>query len=226
MTQVVASLLSEGIVVATDSRAVQYGPYGPEGTLTIRKLFPLGRKEDAFVLTAGSGMGLPLCIRLQRYLMQCGARGFEEILDLAEPFLERHYAEMLKQSPLPSGQERLLRLYFLLGGRTACPEGGRIFRMTLLASEGGRLPFEKHPVLHCLTIPRSLGTEMRLHRMGSEGASLMEILHAARDFLEHRAHEDEDVGPPFFWGVLTRKGLRLGSWGPTNPETTPTEQGE
>jgi hypothetical protein len=84
--------------------------------------------------------------------------------------------------------------------------------MILLASEGGQLPFEEHEVHHCLTIPRILGLETQLHRMCVQETPLEEILAFAREALIRRAREEEGVGPPFHWGLLSSGGLRMGQW--------------
>jgi hypothetical protein len=209
MTQVLAALHRGGIAVATDSRAIRCDAKGTARILTVNKLFPLG--THAFVLSAGAGIGLPLSRGLQAFIQGPKAYLAEEILTLARPFLTHHYREFLSLGGGRPREDPLGRLFFLLGAKQ-CAHIGCPFRMILLASEGGLLPFEEHEVRHCLTIPRSLGAESRLHRMCLSLTALGEILKFAEDFLMRRAREDEGVGPPFRWALLTGEGLRTGQW--------------
>lgn len=217
MTQVLAALHRGGIAVATDSRATRFDQEGPDRILTVQKIYPLG--THAFVLSAGMGIGLPLSRSLQTFIQRRKIQQAEQILGFAGRFLTQHH-----QGILPSGGDRapedaLERLFFLIGG-TPCRGPVNPYRMILLASEKGHQPLEEHEVHHCLTIPRSLGIEIRLHRMCLNESPLEEILTLAKDFLLSRAREDDSVGPPFHWALLTAEGLRMGQWTeeiPTGP---------
>jgi hypothetical protein len=209
MTQVIAAVHSGGIALATDSRAIRYDVEGPGRILTVRKLFSLG--THAFVLSAGSGIGLPLSRRLEAFVRHRGISWADRVLRLAGPFLTQHYREVLSSAGDSIHEDPLGRLFFLVGG-APCGGFNNPYKMILLASEGGRLPFEEHEVRHCLTIPRSLGLEIKLHRLCLNQTPLEGIVALAKDFLHRRAQEDEGVGPPFHWAVLTGQGLRMGRW--------------
>lgn len=209
MTQVIAAVHPRGIVVATDGRGTRLDKNGPDRTLRVKKLFPLG--AHAFVLSAGSGLGIPLTQRFQAFVQMRGHYQTEKILRMAGPFLSRHYGVVLSQSAYNPQDDPLGRLLFLIGGLSQ--EDRQIpYRLVLLASEGGRLPLEEHGVAGCLTIPRSLGAEIQLQGMCENRSPLEEILDFARHFLLRRAAEEEGVGPPYYWGVVTHEGLKLGEW--------------
>jgi hypothetical protein len=209
MTQVVAALHREGIIVATDSRATRWTAAGERETFTVPKIFPLG--THAFLVTAGIGLGLFLSERLAAFVRSRQLSAAEQILHLALSFLNRPFKEMLPhEKPSPQDlPER--RLFFLLGG-TPCRGPRYPYRLVLLAGEDMALPLEVHEIGHCLTIPRSLGLEVRLHHMCLDETPLEEMLTVAKGFLLQRAREEEGVGAPFYWGRLTFDGLSIGEW--------------
>lgn len=209
MTQVIAAIQEEGIAVATDGRASSLSRNQEARRLKVQKLFPLG--SHAFVLSAGMGLGIHLSRLFQAFVQQRGFARADDILTVAAPFFSAHYGEILSSGAFGLRNDQLDRILLLIGvTESGAPEGTH--RMILLASESGRLPFEQHGISSCITMPRSMGTEYQLQSMCSKQGSLEEILAYARRFLVKRANESDDVGPPYYWGLLTSEGLTLGRW--------------
>jgi hypothetical protein len=209
MTQVIAAVQEQGIAVATDSRASRLDRHEQGRRLNVKKLLPLG--TEAFVVSAGLGVGVHLSHLFQEFIQKRGLARAEDILRLANPFFSRHYGEILSSGAIELKDERLDRVLLLIGG-TPSGDPERPHRMILLASERGRVPFEQHEISSCITLPRSMAAEYQLHKMCEEHSSLEEILRYAHGFLLKRAEEDEDVAPPYYWGLLNDEGLKLGQW--------------
>jgi hypothetical protein len=209
MTQVLAALNEEGIAVATDGQASSFSPGENGRKLRVQKLFALG--SHAFVLGAGLGLGVHLSRLFQEFVRQRGLVRSDDILRVAGRFFSRHYEEILSSGTFRFTGHQLDRILLLIGAALCTGTGGP-YRMILLASEGGRLPFELHEIRSCITIPRSMGAEYRLQSIRGDQSSLDEVLAYAHRFLLKRAKEDEDVGPPYYWGLLTNDGLELGRW--------------
>ena len=209
MTQVIAALQEEGIAVATDSHASSLSQNEEARRLRVQKLFPLG--SHAFVLSAGLGLGVHLSRLFQAFVQQRGFARADDILRVAAPFFSEHYGEILSSGAFGLRNDQLDRILLLIGvTESGAPKGPH--RMILLASEGGRLPFEQHDISSCITIPRSMGTEYQLQSMCAKQSPLEDILAYAQRFLIKRADEGDDVGPPYYWGLLTSEGLTLGRW--------------
>jgi hypothetical protein len=209
LTQVLATIHPEGIVVATDSRAWS-GPTAPvQRYFSVEKLFPLG--ERAFILSAGLGVGIPLSLRFQAFVSMHREMGPSELLKVAGPILSRYLNVLLARTPLEVYQDPLARVLILIGLIDISSPKHK-HKMMLYVSEKGRLPMEEHPIGGTITIPRLLGAEMLLHRMCRDEAPMEDLLHFMREVLIRRTREEKGIGPPFFWAVLDQEGLHRGKW--------------
>lgn len=204
MTQALAGFNEHGIVLATDSRATRFDASGQAEFFNVKKLFPLG--ECCAILSGGAGVSVPLSLDLRREIArQRGLVGLEEMVEFALPFFSHGYERHLSQhGPEPQG---FRRLYFILAGYTPeQPPPG--FSLFLLGSEENELPLRLLPVSNAVVMPRNLGMEMRLSKALTQGATLEEILHLSKEFLNKMAQIKEEVGPPYYFATITTAGYQ------------------
>jgi hypothetical protein len=202
VTQALAGFNEHGIILATDSRATRFDAAGHPEFFNVRKLFPLGRYNA--ILSGGAGISVPLSLALRRQIERHpGHLELEEIVQFAVPLLSQGYERHLHQhGPEPEG---FRRLYFILAGYSPeHPPPG--FSLVLLGSEENELPLRRIPVSRVIVMPRNLGMEMRLFKALGEGATLDQLLHLSKDFLEKMAAVKEEVGPPHYFATITRAG--------------------
>lgn len=203
MTQALAAYDSHGMVLGTDSRATRFTATGQPEFFSVAKLFPLGKYNA--VLSGGAGVSVPLTAALHREIQRRrGLEHLEDIVDFALGFLNRGYfAHLSRHGPEPEG---FRRLYFILGGYSAAfPPPG--YKLYLLGSEENE-PLKILPAGNQIVMPRNLGMEMRLARALAANLPLPELLSLLKEFLEKQAALKEEVGPPYYYAIITPEGYR------------------
>ena len=204
MTQALAGFNNHGLFLATDSRATRFDAAGHAEAFHVRKLFPLS--PHCAILSGGAGVSVPLSQGLVRMLQRHPSPlAPEEITHFALNFLSQGYARHLEQhGPEPEG---FRRLYFILAGyNPEEPPPG--FQLFLLGSEENELPLRQIPVGNLVVMPRNLGMEMRLFQALAASSNLDELLEMSKEFLEKQAELKEEVGPPYYYAIITSEGYR------------------
>lgn len=204
MTQALAGYNEHGLFLATDSLATRFDAEGHAEVFNVNKLLPLG--ACCALLSGGAGVSVPLSQHLHRLLQRHPSPlAPEDIAHFALSVLSQGYARHLdKHGPEPEG---FRRLYFILAGYDPeKPPPG--FQLFLLGSEDNELPLRLIPTANLVVMPRNLGMEMRLFQALAAAAPLEELLNLSREFLEKQAQLKEEVGPPYYYGVITAAGYR------------------
>ncbi|MDP3181420.1 MAG: hypothetical protein Q8M54_01225 [Desulfobaccales bacterium] len=204
MTQALAGFNEHGMVLATDSLATRFDATGRPEFFNVEKLFPLGKFSA--ILSGGAGVSVPLSLALRREIQRRrGLDDLEEIGGFALSFLSQGYERHLAQhGPEPEG---FRRIYFILAGYASeNPPPG--FSLFLLGSEDNELPLRLTPVSQAVVMPRNLGMEMNLCKSLAAVAPLAELLKMSKDFLEKMATLKEEVGPPYYFAIITTDGYQ------------------
>jgi hypothetical protein len=115
MTQILSGICSEGIMVATDSKATTFDAEGKERYLSVDKLFSVG--SHAFIVSGGMGISVELSKGFELYAEQRRLVGIEEIIAVAGPYLSDQYREALRGgSPRTFKDGQFDMIYFVVGG--------------------------------------------------------------------------------------------------------------
>lgn len=204
MTQTLVGFNKHGLVMASDSRATRITPTGGREYFSVEKLFPLGQYTG--IVSGGSGVSIPLTLALCQQVRQRRLLAIEDILDFAVPYLTTGYRTYLDTYG-PEPHPELRRLNFILAGYSLTdPE--EQYQIFLVESENNRLPFKVTPVKPLLVMPRNLGVEIKFFRALQQQAPLPELLRICHEFLLKMASLQEEIGPPFYFAVITRAGYR------------------
>lgn len=204
MTQTLVGFNQHGLVMAADSRATRITAAGEREYFSVEKLFPLGRY--AGIVSGGSGVSIPLTQALRQQVQQRGLLALEDILEFAVPFLSAAYQYYLETHG-PEPHAELRRLNFILAGYSLTDPQEQ-FQIFLVESENNRLPFKVMPVKPLLVMPRNLGVEMRLFRVLQAGTDPTQVLQICHEFLCRIAAQQAEIGPPFYFALITRAGYR------------------
>jgi hypothetical protein len=208
MTQIILYQARNGIVVATDSRAVRFTDHGDPHYLTVQKLFRL--TPSTLLATAGAGYGLPLCQQFQQRVQQMRLHYADDVLELAIPFFQKEVERVQSRLPAEAFDAELTRLYVILAGycsnRPASP-----LRFTLLASEHATDPLHALTTPHFICIPRRLNIEYRLNQLVVDEVSCEEVEGLCAKFLMQLAQNTAEVAPPFNFALVAADGIRMWS---------------
>ncbi len=209
MTQAIVCCNSEGLVLATDSVAVEELADGQVERRADRRLFSLGGR--AAIVSAGAAAGVDLAGQLSQWLEPRGRMDLDDVLALGRDFLAQGYARYLrtKQVWLEEHPAACRHLYFIIGGYSADPASAP-YEAILLQSEAGELPFQETHLGRVFTLPRRVALEGRMTRQIAEGAGLRALAESCRAGLEGVAERNpESVGGPFHMALVTAAGVEF-----------------
>ena len=205
MTQILSGICSEGIMVATDSRATTFTSNGEESQFTINKLFSIG--SHAFIVSGGMGISVDLSKRFKEYAEERRLLGIEKIIAAAGPYLSDQFRQAIVKRERAEGMDgQFDRIYFLVGGYSFRSQDDP-YQLALWGSEEGQLPLQRLQIVSSVAIPRTLAGETRLFRMCQGNSSLADLINFAGEFLQQQAKSNPQIGPPFWFGTVTSSGF-------------------
>ena len=205
MTQILSGICSEGIMVATDSRATTFTSNGEESQFTINKLFSIG--SHAFIVSGGMGISVDLSKRFKEYAEERRLLGIEKIIAAAGPYLSDQFRQAIVKRERAEGVDgQFDRIYFLVGGYSFRSQEYP-YQLALWGSEEVHVPLQRIKIGNSIAIPRTLAGETRLFRMCQENSLLTDLINFAREFLQQQAKTNTQIGPPFRFGTVTPKGF-------------------
>jgi len=206
MSQIILYQAAAGILLATDSRAVQFTPSGEPVYLEVNKLFPLGR--EALLATVGAGYGLVLCRDFEKRVRQMRIFDTEDIIEQAMAFFPAA-VERFQEEPASSPHDReLQRLYLVLAAHQR-ESGKSRFPFVVLASEHNAEPLHQLQTGHFVCIPRQLKIEHRLQQLAPDQVSLDEVQELCAGYLAQMARNTEDLAAPFHLARITESGVSV-----------------
>jgi hypothetical protein len=217
MTQIIACSTSEGIVLATDSRATWFGEAGKRRHFSLKKLLRL--TSHSALLSAGAGFGVEMSLAFQDFLQRRGTEAIEEIAHLALFFFTDRYGKRLSQREMPRGPSSpmldqtsgdalpLNEVYLILAG-FSFRNRAQPYHLFLFSSEGDGTAIKVLPTSQIIVVPRSLSMERKLVIQRETPSPLGSFLTLCHSFLNGRSAEGEEVGPPFYFATITPLGYK------------------
>ncbi len=219
MTQILIHRTTEGIVLATDSRAVAFSSGGDEPAehLQVRKIFhPL---PHVILVTGGAGYGIWLCEGLGEHLARHGLNDVDLAAEAALPFLKPLADALKKKHPPSIDQPHLDRVYVIVAGIHETEGGEPSVDVRLFASEQTSDPLHAIEIGRVATIPRQVTFEYRLSRLDPAEANPEAVERMFERFLRDLSEMDDDVGPPFHFVRVLPSGIRTRSLSADAPKT-------
>jgi hypothetical protein len=96
MSQIIACKNETGIILATDSKAVDFDPRGKMVELKIRRLCQL--TPNAAIITGGSAQGQQMCDALRDFVVNENLNHIEDVYSAALPFLASEYERFMRKT--------------------------------------------------------------------------------------------------------------------------------
>jgi len=224
MAQLIAAQNDKGIVLAADSKAIEFDLDGNPVYSTVNRLLPLG--DRAAILAGGAAHTVGMARSLQAFVSGEGLTDIEDIYRAAIPYLGGEYERFMRKECETLHLDPLLYTYFILAGYTD-RDPGRPTRLYLLWNKK-RLPqLDGDEITRAFAVPRRIGLEVRLARLAETGATSEELLDEVRGALNKLEGSQEEVGGPFVFATLTAEGLYIADFmGVTTPTAVRDETKE
>jgi hypothetical protein len=206
MSQLVACRNAHGIVLAADSMALELDAKEAMVKVKTERFLPLG--DHAAILTGGAPEGAAMCRALKRFVVAEALSDVEDIYRAALPFLASEYELFMRKKCQVLPVDPLHHVHFILAGISS-RDSGQPYRMYLLWTKKSLPQLDGDEIGLAYTVPRRMALEYNLGQHGKENKPLDEILLMVRTHMERLGQEQDEVGPPFTYGTITRDGLRV-----------------
>jgi hypothetical protein len=204
MGQLIACAAAEGVLVASDSRAVFFEPFGEERFITVNRLIPV--TSHAVLASAGNWESADICKDFAGFAKSEGLVEMDDLIKAAIPFFTSRYDEIMRKMCEKVPPDPIVNMYLLLAGYSqATPDHpGHLF---VIWDRPQPPKIEYNRVTDIFTLPRRMGLEFKLNDLVKKKAPLAQVTEAAKAGMDKLALQDPAIGPPFHYVTITAKGI-------------------
>jgi hypothetical protein len=205
MSQLIACQNTNGILLATDGKAIDFDPSGKMIELTVDRLIQLSKQTA--ILTGGAADGVEMCHALRNFLKEEGLDDIQEVYRASLPFLSSEFERFMRKRCEILPVDPVHHVYFILAGYTA-RDPKQPFRLHLLWTKKKLPHLDGDEIAVAYTAPRIIGLEYKLNQLCMENAPLDGILLEIKKSMEKFSKTQEEIGPPFSYAFITEQGFR------------------
>ncbi len=204
MGQLIACATAEGVLVASDSRAIFFEPFGEERFISVDRVIPV--TSHAVLASAGNWEAAGICKDFATFAKDEGLTEMDDLINAAIPFFTSRYDEILRKMCEKIPPDPIVNMYLLLAGYSPkTPDRpGHLF---IIWDRPQPPKIEYNRVADVFTLPRRLGLEFKLNELVKKKAPLAQVVDAAKAGMEKLAPQDETIGPPYHYVTITAQGI-------------------
>lgn len=204
MSQLIACRNKNGIVLAADSKAIDFDPSGKMIDFQVDRLIQLS--QHTAILTGGAAEGEKMCAALKGFLSEEGVDDIEEVYGAALPFLATEYERFMRKYCETLPLDPIHHVHFILAGYTEKVDQDP-FRLYLLWTKKKLPQLDGDEITSAFAIPRLMRLEYNLNRLSKENKPLEQVLPEIQKTMERLSESQEEIGPPFSYAFITKEGF-------------------
>lgn len=206
MSQLIACKNKKGIVLAVDSKAIDFDNSGQLVEYKVNRLFQL--TGSTAIITGGVAAGEIMCRALKDFIEQENLDDVEEVYQAALPFMASEYEQYMRKACQHLPVDPVHQIYFILAGYTET-DPVEPFKLYCFWTKKKLPQLDGDEIANAFSIPRLLRLEYKLNQQAQEDRSLEEILPGIRTSLQKQAEIHEEISGPFKFALIDEKGVRL-----------------
>lgn len=204
MSQIVVAQNIHGIVLAAENRVVQLTEEGEETELNLDRLIPL--TSHAAILVTGAAEGSEMGRTLKNFLQEERMTDIQDIYGASLAFLSTEYERFMRKKCELLPIDPIHQISFVLAGR-AEEDPQRPFRLYFLWTKKKLPQLDGDEISHAFSLPRRMGLEFQLNKMGKENVPLDLMLKKVAGGMEQLKARGE-VGAFLSYALITRDGFQ------------------
>lgn len=205
MSQVIACKNQQGIILATDGKAIDFDPSGKMIDIKVDRLIQL--TQYTAILTGGAAEGEKMCQTLKSFVSEEDVEDIEEVYGAALPFLATEYERFIRKHCEVLPLDPIHHVHFILAGYTE-KDTQNPFRLYLVWTKKKLPQLDGDEITSAFAVPRIMRLEYNLNRYSKENRPLDVILPEIRKTLEKLSESQEEIGPPFSYAFITKEGFQ------------------
>jgi hypothetical protein len=204
MSQIIACKNENGIILAADSKAVDFDLQGNKVSYNIKRLYQL--TPCAAIITGGSSAGKEMCQSLQDFVGRENLVDIDEVYRAALPFLASEYERFMRKACEYLPIDPINQIHFILGGYSA-KAAQNLFQLYLLWTKKKLPLLDADEISAVYSVPRLMAIEYQLNQLCKENKNLDGILPQIRNSLEKQSEINDEIAGPFSFAFITRDGF-------------------
>ena len=204
MSQIIVAQNVQGIVLASENRAIQLDEKGNEISLQINRLLPL--TSHCALLIAGAAEGTEMGNTLKSFLQGEKLNDVQDIYGAALAFLSTEYERFMRKTCEWLPVDPIHQVSFVLAGRTERDQA-MPFRLYFLWTKKKLPRLDGDEISHAFSLPRRMGLEFQLNKMCKENTPLKEMVKKMVEGME-RLKAQGEVSSSFSFAMITREGYQ------------------
>ena len=204
MSQIIVAKNIHGIVLAAENRALRLDESGKEISFQVNRLLPL--TSHCAILAAGAAEGIEMGNALKSFILGESLNDVEELYGASLAFLSTEYERFMRKKCELLPIDPIHHVSFVLAGKTT-KDQAMPFRLYFLWTKKKLPQLDGDEISYVFSLPRRMGLEFQLNRMGRENVSLEEILKKVVEGVE-RLKERGEVSSSFSFAKITQEGYQ------------------
>ena len=204
MSQILACKNEKGIILASDSKAVDFDLQGNLVECSIKRLCQL--TTHMAIMTGGSASGEKICESLKDFVRLENLLDIEDVYHAALPFLASEYERFMRKACTYLPVDPINQVHFTLAGySTMNPKNP--FQLYLLWTKKKLPLLDGDEISDAYSVPRLMSLEYQLNQLCKANKNLDEILPQIKNHLERQSKINDEIAGPFSFAFITRDGF-------------------
>ncbi len=204
MSQIIACKTENGIVLASDSQAVEMDIHGHLTEHEINRLFQL--TSHTAILTGGSIEGTNMCESLIDFIGQEKLEDIEDVYKAALPFLASEYDRFMRKTCEFLPIDPINQVHFILAGYSARNRKNP-FQLYLLWTKKKLPQIDGDEISTAYSVPRLITLEFQLNQRCKKNEPLNQLLPLIHDCLDRQSSAHDEIRGSFSYARITRDGF-------------------
>ena len=204
MSQIITCKTESGIIMASDSKAVDMDPHGQLVEYSINRLFQL--TFHTAIMTGGSVEGAKMCESLKDFINQEKVEDADDVYNAALPFLASEYERFMRKTCEFLPIDPIHQVHFILGGYSAKNRKDP-FQLHLLWTKKKLPQIDGDKISTAYSVPRLITLEYQLNQLCKQNEPLSQFIPVIRNGLDKQSSVNHEVAGPFSIAAITRDGF-------------------
>ncbi len=204
MSQIIVAQNVNGIVLASENRAIELDENGNEISLQINRLVSL--TSHCALLISGSAEGRDMGSGLKNFVAEEKLNDIQDIYGTALAYLSTEYERFMRKKCELLPIDPIHQVSFILSGKTD-KDRKMPFRLYYIWTKKKLPQLDGDEISHAFSLPRRMGLEFQLNKMCKENSPLKEILAKMKDGMEQLKRKGE-VSGPFSFATISQEGFQ------------------
>jgi len=206
MSQLIACRSRDGIVMASDSKAVDFDNRGRILEHTVDRLIQLN--ASTALLAGGAAAGEKMAEAFKRFVAEEQVLDVEDVFNAALPFLATEYERFMRKTCEVLPVDPVHHVHFLLAGTTP-KDAQHAFRLYFLWTKRKLPQLDGDAIETVFSVPRLIRAEYHLSRLCRDNAPLDKIVAEVRTAMERQVETQDEVDGPCTYAMIDGNGFQL-----------------